>query len=61
MKAIGLSLFGLAVVLASYGVWLIATEDVQGGRDAAGIIFLAAAAVAALLGSFAIRAIRRRA
>jgi hypothetical protein len=61
VKAIGLSLFGIAVVLASYGVWLIATEDVQGGRDAAGSIFLAAAAVAALLGSLAIWAIRRRA
>ena len=60
MKAVGLSLFGIALVLAGYGVWLIATEDVQGGRDAAGGIVLAAAAVAALLGSLAIWAIARR-
>jgi hypothetical protein len=60
VKAVGLTLFGIALVLVSYGVWLISTEDVQGGRDAAGGIFLAAAAVAALLGSLAIWAIRRR-
>jgi hypothetical protein len=50
----------VALVLAGYGIWLIATEDVQGGRDAAGGIFLAAAAVAALLGSLALRHPARR-
>jgi hypothetical protein len=60
VKAIGLTLFGVALALASYGVWLMATEDVQGGRDVAGNIFLAAAAVTALLGSLAIWSLRRR-
>jgi hypothetical protein len=60
VKLLALSLFGLALVLAGYGVWLIATEDLQGGRDAAGSLFLAAAVVAALVASAAIRRARRR-
>lgn len=60
VKRIGLTLLGVALALASYGIWLIVTEDLQGGRDLAGSIFLAAAAVAALLGSVAIRGASRR-
>lgn len=59
MKPIALTLFVVAFVLGGYGVWLIATEDLQGGRDAAGSIFLAAAAAAALLGSLATWGARR--
>jgi hypothetical protein len=61
VKAIGLALLGVAAVLAGYGIWLIATEDVQGGRDAAGGIFLAAAAIAAFIGSVTLWGGRRRA
>ncbi len=60
MKLLGSALVAVALVLAGYGIWLIATEDDQGGRDAAGGIFLAAAAVAALLGSLALRDPARR-
>jgi hypothetical protein len=61
VKVIGLTLFGLALALGGYGIWLIATEDFQGGRDAAAAIFLGIAAVAALLGSLALWDFRQRA
>lgn len=54
MKLIGLALLGAALVLAGYGAWLILTEDLQGGRDLAGSIFLAAAALVGVLGTVAI-------
>jgi hypothetical protein len=57
VKIIALALLGVALVLGAFGIWLIATEDVQGGRDAVAGIALAIAAVAALLGwlTFSIR------
>jgi hypothetical protein len=58
---IGLTLLGLALAFGGYGIWLTATEDVQGGRDAAGAIFLGIAAVVALLGSLALWDFGRRA
>jgi hypothetical protein len=45
VKMIGLALFGSALVLTGYGIWLIATEVVQGARHEAGGIFLAGAAM----------------
>jgi hypothetical protein len=61
VKVIGLTLLGLALAFGGYGIWLTATEDVQGGRDAAGAIFVGIAAAAALLGSLALWGNRRRA
>jgi hypothetical protein len=54
MKLLGIVSLGLALTLGGYGVSLIVTEDVQGGRDAAGAFFLALSAIAALLGSLAL-------
>jgi hypothetical protein len=61
VKTTLLVLFGVALAAAGYGIWLVATEDVQGGRDAAGGILLTAAAIAGGLGWLAPRGGRRRA
>jgi hypothetical protein len=44
----GILLIAVAVPLGGYGIWLIASEDLQGGRDAVGAMFLGFAALAAI-------------
>lgn len=51
------------LVMAALGVWFgvgaILTEDLQGGGDAWGLVFLVAAAIAGLIGFAAISSARR--
>ncbi len=49
----------LALAASLYGAWLIASEDVQGGRDIAGSAWLVAGVVAALLAVWMLRGGRR--
>jgi hypothetical protein len=56
----GTLLLILALVLGGYGIWLIGTKDVQGGRDAAGGMWLTAATFAAAVGAFVLWTGRRR-
>lgn len=60
LLAVGLALLGFALVAAGWGIYLIATEDVQGGRDAAGAFSLAVAAAAVVLAWLALRVAPRR-
>jgi hypothetical protein len=46
--------FVVALALAAYGFWLLATPDYQGGRDAAAGLFLLVAAPLALASGFAL-------
>lgn len=49
VRKVSVLILALAVAAASYGLWLILSRDVQGGRDVAGIIWLLGAAVATLI------------
>lgn len=60
LLAIAVALLGFALVAAGWGIYLVATEDVQGGRDAAGAFSLAVAVAAAVLAWLAFRVARRR-
>jgi hypothetical protein len=48
-----------AAVVGGYGVWVMATRDVQGGRHEAGA-FLLAIAFASLIASLLVLRMRRR-
>jgi len=48
MRWLALTVFLLAVAIAGYGIWLLATPDYQGGRDEAATLFLLVAAPLAL-------------
>ena len=55
-KRLGLLFLPVAFAVGGYGIWLITTRDVQGGRHEAGamilgVAVLAAIAAAVLLGS----------
>jgi hypothetical protein len=60
-RVAGILLIAIAVTLGSYGAWLIASEDIQGGRDAVGAMFLAVAAFAAIVAAILLVVRRRRA
>jgi hypothetical protein len=47
-KGLGFLLVVLALILGGFGIWVMATEDVQGGRHEAGAMILGVAVVAAL-------------
>jgi hypothetical protein len=49
--AAGLVLLAASVVLGGYGIWLIATQDVQGGRHEAGALLVAVGLGAAASGA----------
>jgi hypothetical protein len=55
----GVGLVVAAAALASYGIWLIATVDVQGGRHEVGGMFFAAAIVAVIFAAAFFRFGRR--
>ncbi len=59
MRAIIVFMLAAAVASAAYGVWLIASEDVQGGRDSAGSAWLAGAGGLLICG-LALYALKRR-
>jgi MYXO-CTERM domain-containing protein len=54
-RGIGTVLVAVGLVLGGYGVWLIATRDVQGGRDEAGALIIGAAVLAAVAGAVLLR------
>lgn len=60
LLALGVALLGFALLAAGWGIYLIVTEDVQGGRDAAGAFSLATAVVAGGLAWLALRLARGR-
>jgi hypothetical protein len=60
MRWLALAVLVLALLLAGYGVWLLATPDYQGGRDAAATLFLASAAVLGLASVAALIRLRLR-
>ena len=52
MRAFGVILAAGAGLLAIYGIWLLTSEDLQGGRDALGAVAIAIAMVAAVFALF---------
>ena len=60
VRKVSVLILALAVAAASYGLWLILSRDVQGGRDVAGMIWLLGAAVATLIFGVALRSRRNR-
>ena len=58
-RLVGFLLLLAAGALGGYGIWLMATRDVQGGRHEAGALLLAVA-FAPLIASLLILGMRRR-
>jgi hypothetical protein len=55
-----IALIAASVILGGYGIWLIATRDVQGGRHEAGALLIAVALIAATAGAALFFYSRRR-
>jgi Kef-type K+ transport system membrane component KefB len=47
-RALGVLLLAIALALGSFGIWTMATKDVQGGRHEAGAFTLGIAVIAAI-------------
>lgn len=54
-RGIGAVLVAVGLVLGIYGLWLIATRDVQGGRHEAGALITGVAGLAAVAGAVLLR------
>jgi len=60
LLVLALTLVGFALLAAGWGIYLLATEDVQGGRDFAGAVSIAAGVIAGGLAWLALRVARGR-
>jgi hypothetical protein len=60
LLVLALTLVGFALLAAGWGIYLLATEDVQGGRDFAGAVSIAAGVIAGGLAWLALRLARGR-
>jgi hypothetical protein len=54
MRALGIAIVVVAVLLGIYGIYLIATPDADGGRRPFGVMMGISALVAAVIGSWLI-------
>jgi hypothetical protein len=53
-------LIAVALVLGGFGIWAVATRDVQGGRHEAGAMILGVAVLAAIAAALVLGFRRRR-
>jgi hypothetical protein len=60
MRRIALVVFLVALAVAGYGLWLLATPDYQGGRNVAAALFLVVATVFGLASGAAMVRYRTR-